>query len=162
MIARRTMAACARRPPHRPRPPAARRAALYARVSTDDKGQDPETQLRQLREYAGRRGFEVAGEFVDFASGTRNDRPSYKRLLEAVRKRQVDVVLVWRYDRFRQGSCQHSWLAWVGRAIAPPLTAGAGRNAVHWVRVGGSDGAPRAHRSGLSQVPLPLVRQAVQ
>ncbi len=80
------------------------RSALYARVSTDDRGQDPETQLRQLREYADRRGFAVAGEFVDVASGTRNDRPSYQRLLEAVRKRQVDVVLVWRYDRFARST----------------------------------------------------------
>ena len=88
----------------RSRPPALRRAALYARVSTDDRGQDPETQLRQLREYAGRRGFAMAGEFVDVASGTRNDRPSHKRLLEAVRKRQVDVVLVWRYDRFARST----------------------------------------------------------
>ena len=45
------------------------RAALYARVSTTDKKQDPETQLRQLREFADRRGFDVAGEFVDHASG---------------------------------------------------------------------------------------------
>jgi DNA invertase Pin-like site-specific DNA recombinase len=88
----------------RSKPAVTRRAALYARVSTDDRGQDPETQLRQLREYADRRGFAVAGEFVDFASGTRNDRPSYKRLLEAVRKRQVDVVLVWRYDRFARST----------------------------------------------------------
>ena len=88
----------------RSQPSATRRAALYARVSTDDRGQDPETQLRQLREYAARRGFAVAEEFVDFASGTRNDRPHYKRLLEAVRKRQVDVVLVWRYDRFARST----------------------------------------------------------
>jgi DNA invertase Pin-like site-specific DNA recombinase len=94
----------ARQSSRRSKPVAARRAALYARVSTDDRGQDPETQLRQLREYADRRGFAVAEEFVDFASGTRNDRPSYKRLLEAVRKRQVDVVLVWRYDRFARST----------------------------------------------------------
>ena len=64
--------------------------------------------------------------------------------------------------RFRQGSCRHGWLAWAGRAIAPPLTAGAGSDAVYRVRVGGSDGAGRAHRPRLPQVPLPLVRQAVQ
>ncbi len=63
------------------KPHAARRAGLYARVSTDDRGQDPETQLRQLREYAARRGFTLTAEFVDHASGTRDDRPSYKRLL---------------------------------------------------------------------------------
>ena len=84
--------------------PATRRAALYARVSTDDRGQDPETQLRLLREYADRRGFEVAAEFVDFASGTRNDRPRYKQLMAAARRREVDVVLVWRYDRFARST----------------------------------------------------------
>src|SRR5512143_4214711 len=84
--------------------PPARRAGLYARVSTDDRGQNPETQLRHLREYAARRGFTIATEFVDHASGTRDDRPSYKRLLEAVRKRQLDVVLVWRYDRFARST----------------------------------------------------------
>jgi DNA invertase Pin-like site-specific DNA recombinase len=77
-----------------------RRAAIYARVSTTDRGQDPETQLRQLREYASRRGFAVAEEFVDHASGTRTDRERFKRLFDAARRRQFDVVLVWRYDRF--------------------------------------------------------------
>lgn len=74
--------------------------ALYARVSTVDRGQDPETQLHQLREYASRRGFGIAEEFVDRASGTRLDRERFKRLIEAARRRQFDVVLVWRYDRF--------------------------------------------------------------
>jgi DNA invertase Pin-like site-specific DNA recombinase len=89
---------------HRPKPAAARRAALYARVSTDARGQDPETQLRQLRAYAERRRFIVAGEFVDHASGTSNDRPRFKRLMEAARRREVDVVLVWRYDRFARST----------------------------------------------------------
>jgi DNA invertase Pin-like site-specific DNA recombinase len=76
------------------------RAALYARVSTVDKGQDPEVQLRERREYAARRGFEVVVEFVDFASGQRNGRPEYQRMFNAARKRRFDVLLVWRYDRF--------------------------------------------------------------
>src|SRR5215210_8740992 len=80
------------------------RAGLYARVSTEDRGQDPETQLRPLREYAGRRGFRVVGEFVDKASGTTESRPNFQRLLEAVRKRELDVVLVWRYDRFARST----------------------------------------------------------
>src|ERR687893_299978 len=80
------------------------RAGLYARVSTEDRGQDPETQLRPLREYAGRRGFLVAGEFVDKASGTTESRPNYQRLFEAARKRELDVVLVWRYDRFARST----------------------------------------------------------
>jgi DNA invertase Pin-like site-specific DNA recombinase len=76
------------------------RAALYARVSTVDKRQDPEVQLGELREYAARRGFEVVVEFVDFASGHRNGRPEYQRMFDAARKRRFDVLLVWRYDRF--------------------------------------------------------------
>ena len=75
-------------------------AAIYARVSTIDRGQDPETQLRQLREYAERRGFAVTAEYVDRASGAKNDRGEYRRMLEAARRRQFDVLLVWRYDRF--------------------------------------------------------------
>lgn len=77
-----------------------KRVGLYARVSTLEKGQDPETQLHQLRDYAQRRGFELVGEYVDYASGTKEDRSHYKSLLEAARKRKLDVVLVWRYDRF--------------------------------------------------------------
>ena len=40
------------------------RTALYARVSTSDKGQDPEMQLRELREYCDRRGWQIVGEYV--------------------------------------------------------------------------------------------------
>ena len=81
-----------------------KRVAIYARVSTDDRGQDPETQLRQLREYATRRDFEVVGEFVDYATGKNLDRPSYKQLVDAARKRKIEVVLVWRYDRFARST----------------------------------------------------------
>ncbi len=73
------------------------RVVLYARVSTLDKNQDPETQLRQLREYATRRGFDVSHELTDHATGRNGDRPSLKRLWELVRRREADVVLVWRY-----------------------------------------------------------------
>ena len=65
------------------------RAGLYARVSTEDKGQDPETQLRPLRDHAERRGFVVVGEFVDRASGTTEARPQYQRLLAAARRGSV-------------------------------------------------------------------------
>jgi DNA invertase Pin-like site-specific DNA recombinase len=77
-----------------------KRAAIYVRVSTVDRSQDPETQLRQLRDYAERRGFPVAAEYVDRASGSRNDRVEYRAMLEAARRRAFDVLLVWRYDRF--------------------------------------------------------------
>ena len=81
-----------------------KRVALYARVSTLDKGQDPETQLTQLREYAQRRNFEVMGEFIDYASGTTQDRIQYKLMMAAAKKRKLDVVLVWRYDRFARST----------------------------------------------------------
>jgi DNA invertase Pin-like site-specific DNA recombinase len=80
------------------------RVAIYARVSTVEKGQDPETQLLALREYAERRGFVVIGEYVDYASGSRDDRPQYRTLFAVARKRQIDVVLVWRYDRFARST----------------------------------------------------------
>ena len=82
----------------------AQRVALYARVSTLDKGQDPETQLAQLREYAARRCFEIAGEFIDHASGTSEERMQYKLMMQAAKKRKIDVVLVWRYDRFARST----------------------------------------------------------
>ena len=81
-----------------------KRVALYARVSTLDKGQDPETQLIQLRQYAQYRNFEVIGEFVDYASGTTQDRVQYRLMMDAAKKRVIDVVLVWRYDRFARST----------------------------------------------------------
>ena len=47
------------------------KAAIYARVSTPDKGQSPEMQLRELREYCQRRGLEIVGEYTDSASGAK-------------------------------------------------------------------------------------------
>lgn len=85
-------------------PDRTQRVALYARVSTLDKGQDPETQLRPLREYADRRGFLIEGEYTDTASGTTEDRSQYQAMIDLARKRKIDVVLVWRYDRFARST----------------------------------------------------------
>jgi DNA invertase Pin-like site-specific DNA recombinase len=77
------------------------RAALYARVSTNGHGQDPEVQLRELREYCERRGWDVAGEYIDVGiSGTREKRPSLDRLLADAHRRRFDAVVVWKFDRF--------------------------------------------------------------
>ena len=77
------------------------RVALYARVSTSNGHQDPEMQLRELREYCGRRGWQVAGEYVDHGiSGAKERRPQLDRLLADCRRRLVDAVVVYRYDRF--------------------------------------------------------------
>jgi DNA invertase Pin-like site-specific DNA recombinase len=58
-------------------------------------------QTRELREYCGRRGWEIAGEYVDAGvSGAKERRPQLDALLVACRKRRVDAVVVYRYDRF--------------------------------------------------------------
>jgi DNA invertase Pin-like site-specific DNA recombinase len=82
-------------------PAPSQRTALYARVSTANHGQDPDLQLRELREYAIRRGLEVVGEFVDVGiSGSKESRPELNRLMAAAHRREIDVVLVWKLDRF--------------------------------------------------------------
>ena len=77
------------------------RVAIYARVSTPDgKGQSPEMQLRELREHCERRGWTIAGEYVDRMTGTKDSRPELDRLMADAHKRRFDVVIVWKFDRF--------------------------------------------------------------
>jgi DNA invertase Pin-like site-specific DNA recombinase len=77
------------------------RVAIYARVSTANNGQDPTMQTRELREYCERRGWTVAGEYVDVGiSGAKDRRPELDRLMAAAHKRRFDVVAVWKFDRF--------------------------------------------------------------
>lgn len=77
------------------------RVAIYARVSTIGNGQSPEMQLRELREYVARRGWALAGEYVDEGiSGAKDSRPELNRLMEDAHKRRFDCVLVWKFDRF--------------------------------------------------------------
>jgi hypothetical protein len=76
------------------------RIALYARVSTSNGHQDPEMQLRELREYAERRNLTVAGEYIDRMTGSKDSRPSLNRLMAEAAQRRFDAVLVWKLDRF--------------------------------------------------------------
>jgi DNA invertase Pin-like site-specific DNA recombinase len=77
------------------------RVAIYARVSTVGNGQSPEMQLCELREYVERRGFTLAGEYVDSGiSGTKDSRPELNRLMADAHKRRFDAVCVWKFDRF--------------------------------------------------------------
>ena len=77
------------------------RVAIYARVSTTGNGQSPGMQLRELREYSGRRGWTVAGEYVDAGiSGAKDRRPELDRMMADAHKRRFDVVAVWKFDRF--------------------------------------------------------------
>jgi DNA invertase Pin-like site-specific DNA recombinase len=75
--------------------------AIYARVSTMDKGQDVDLQLSDLRTYAKARGWEIFKEYIDNGeSGSKEQRPALNQLMDDARKRKVDTILVWRLDRF--------------------------------------------------------------
>jgi DNA invertase Pin-like site-specific DNA recombinase len=80
------------------------RCAIYARVSSKDKGQDVENQLAQQRRYATAQGWEIT-EFIDHesAKGSLN-RAQFQALFAAASRREIDIVLVWALDRFtREG-----------------------------------------------------------
>lgn len=87
------------------------KAALYARVSTRDKDQDPETQLVALREWALRQGAECE-EFVDYASGKDlTHRDAWLRMMQRLGRRKLDTLAVVRLDRaFRSVIDMHATL----------------------------------------------------
>ena len=77
------------------------RVALYGRVSTSNGHQDPEMQLRELREYSSSRGWTIVEEFTDRGvSGSKDSRPALNRLMADAGRRKFDIVLVWKLDRF--------------------------------------------------------------
>jgi DNA invertase Pin-like site-specific DNA recombinase len=76
------------------------RVALYARVSTADKEQNPETQLVPLREFVTVQRWTVAGEFIDRAPATDlRARTAWRDMLDQAARRRIDLLLVWRIDR---------------------------------------------------------------
>jgi DNA invertase Pin-like site-specific DNA recombinase len=79
--------------------------AIYSRVSTKDKGQDTENQLRQLRDFCAKQdGWVIVNEYVDCVSGKTGDREQFQAMFAAASRRQFDVVLFWALDRFsREG-----------------------------------------------------------
>ncbi len=75
------------------------KVALYCRCSTSE--QSPEMQLRELRDYCQRRGWTIAGEYIDSGlSGAKDSRPELNRLMDDAHKRLFDCVTVWKFDRF--------------------------------------------------------------
>jgi DNA invertase Pin-like site-specific DNA recombinase len=77
------------------------RVAIYARVSTANNGQDPTMQTRELREYCQRRGWKLAGEYVDVGvSGSKERREALDCLMADAHRRRFDAVVVWKFDRF--------------------------------------------------------------
>jgi DNA invertase Pin-like site-specific DNA recombinase len=82
------------------------RVAIYARVGTDNKGQDPENQLAQLRAWCHSAGHEKAAEYIDQESGRKgtDKRKRFAALFEDANRRKFDCVLFWALDRFsREG-----------------------------------------------------------
>jgi DNA invertase Pin-like site-specific DNA recombinase len=74
------------------------RVGLYARVSTHDQKTLP-MQMRTMREYAARRGWDIAAQVKEVGSGA-VERELREKLMTAARRREIDVVLVWRLDRW--------------------------------------------------------------
>jgi len=115
------------------------RAGLYARVSTNDQQTLP-MQHRALREYAARRGWTVSMQVREIGSGAKKQQ-ARERLIEAARRREIDVVLVWRLDRWGRSvtdllatlqelqhlELQHLGVGFVSLTEALDLTTPAGR-----------------------------------
>lgn len=74
------------------------RVGLYARVSTQDQQTLP-LQMRAMRDYAAKRGWTIALEVKEVGSGAAQ-RELREKLLDVARRREIDVVLVWRLDRW--------------------------------------------------------------
>lgn len=78
------------------------KVAIYSRVSTDK--QSVEMQINDLKEYIKLRKFSLYGIFTDVASGTSKKRPEFDKLMNLAKKRKIDIVLVWRFDRFSRST----------------------------------------------------------
>ena len=110
------------------------RAGLYARVSTNDQQTLP-MQSRAMREYAARRGWTIAVQVREISSGAAK-REAREKLLEAACRREIDVVLVWRLDRWGRSvtdllatlqELEHLGVGFVSLTEALDLTTPAGR-----------------------------------
>ena len=92
-----------------PAPSRGTRTALYLRVSTAE--QKPDLQQDGLRSYAARAGLDIVQAYCDVAvSGRREGRPQLNDLMAAARNREIDCVLVWKFDRFAR-SARHLLIA---------------------------------------------------
>jgi DNA invertase Pin-like site-specific DNA recombinase len=118
----------------RRKPPKMFRVGLYARVSTNDQQTLP-MQSRSLREYATRRGWTIALQVKEVGSGAAQ-RQLREKLLDAARRREIDVVLVWRLDRWGRSvtdllatlqELEHLGVGFVSLTEALDLTTPAGR-----------------------------------
>jgi DNA invertase Pin-like site-specific DNA recombinase len=78
--------------------------AIYARVSTKDKGQETQNQSSQLQDFAAKQGWSIHEMYVDHESGAKSDRAEFQRMFADASKRKFDLVLFWSLDRLsREG-----------------------------------------------------------
>lgn len=76
-----------------------KKVGIYCRVSTKD--QTNENQLLDLRKYCDARGWQIVAECIEHGmSGAKDDRPQLRAIMDLARKRKIDALLVWRFDRF--------------------------------------------------------------
>ena len=117
------------------------RVGLYARVSTHDQQTLP-LQMRAMREYAAKRGWTIAVQIKEVGSGAA-ERELREKLMAAARRREIDVVLVWRLDRWGRSL--------VDLVVTLEGTGGTGRRFRVAHRSAGSDDAdgPRHGRVAL-------------
>jgi putative DNA-invertase from lambdoid prophage Rac len=110
------------------------RAALYSRVSTNDQ-HTLSMQSRNMREYAVRRGWSIAMQVREVGSGAAQ-REAREKLLDAARRREIDIVVVWRLDRWGRSvtdllatlqELQHLGVGFVSLTEALDLTTPSGR-----------------------------------
>jgi DNA invertase Pin-like site-specific DNA recombinase len=110
------------------------RVGLYARVSTHDQ-QTLTLQIRALREYAAKRGWTIVAQIKEVGSGA-SQRELRQTLIAAARRREIDVVMVWRLDRWGRSvadlvstlqQLQHLGVGFVSLTEALDLTTPAGR-----------------------------------
>jgi DNA invertase Pin-like site-specific DNA recombinase len=110
------------------------RAALYSRVSTNDQ-HTLSMQNRHMREYAARRGWSIAMQVREVASGSAR-REAREKLLDAARRREIDIVVVWRLDRWGRSvtdllatlqELEHLGVGFVSLTEALDLTTPSGR-----------------------------------
>jgi len=110
------------------------RAGLYARVSTNDQQTLP-MQNRAMREYAAQRGWTITMQVREVGSGA-EQREARQKLLEAARRREIDVALVWRLDRWGRSvtdllatlqELEHLGIGFISLTEALDLTTPAGR-----------------------------------
>lgn len=81
--------------------------AIYARVSTKDRGQDFTNQLLALRDFAAKQGWTIYQEYVDQVTASTDERPAFQQMFADASQRRFDVLLFWSLDRLsREGALE--------------------------------------------------------